>query len=77
MVYSKVKVPAIVGVIIAIVLAVLSALTSVPSIAPYVAIGITVVTAISGYLTPEGAAAAGRAKAGVRGGKRDGTVKHG
>lgn len=79
MVHPKVRVPAIVGTIIAIILAVLSALTAVPAVAPYVAIGITILTAISGYLTPaspEAAAAAGRAKVGVRGGKRDGTLKH-
>lgn len=52
MIHPKVKVPAIVGVIIAIVLAILSALTSVPAVAAYAAIGITIVTTISGYLTP-------------------------
>lgn len=80
MVHPKVKVPAIVGVVITVVLAILSALTSVPTLAPYVSIGITLITAISGYLTPaespELAAARGRAKVGVRGGKRDGTLKH-
>jgi hypothetical protein len=79
-VHPKVKVPAIVGVIITVILAILSALTSVPALAPYVTIGLTIVTTISGYLTPadsaELAAARGRANVGVRGGKRDGTLKH-
>ena len=51
-IHPKVAVPAVVGTIIAIVLAVLGALTSIPAAAPYVAIGITILTAISGYLTP-------------------------
>lgn len=54
MVHPKVKVPAIVGIIITVILAVLSALTSVPALAPYVSIGLTIVTTISGYLTPSG-----------------------
>jgi hypothetical protein len=50
-IHPKVKVPAVVGTIVAIVLAVLAALTTVPAAAPYVAIGTTVITAVTGYLT--------------------------
>ncbi len=50
-IHPKVKVPAVVGTIIAIVLAVLSGLTAVPAAAPYVAIGVTVINGIAGYLT--------------------------
>lgn len=50
-IHPKVKVPAVVGTIVAIILGVLAALTSVPAAAPYVAIGTTIVLAISGYLT--------------------------
>lgn len=66
MIHPKVKVPAIVGVVIAIVLAVLSALTSVPAVAAYAAIGVTILTAISGYLTPAAGVPAVRKKAAHR-----------
>lgn len=51
-IHPKVKVPAVVGTVIAIALAVLTAVgTSVPAAVPYTAIAITVITAITGYLT--------------------------
>lgn len=53
-IHPKVKVPAVVGTVIAIVLAVLAGLSAVPELAPYVAIGVTVVNAVTGYLTYSG-----------------------
>ena len=50
-VHPKVKVPAVVGTVIAIVLAVLAGLSAVPEFAPYVAIGVTAINSVAGYLT--------------------------
>lgn len=49
--HPKVKVPAVIGTIIAIVLAVLAGLTAVPAVAPYVAIGVTIINSVSAYFT--------------------------
>lgn len=52
MIHPKVQVPAIVGTVVTVLLAVLSGLTGVPAIAPYIAAALTVLQAISGYITP-------------------------